>query len=66
MTPLLFFDSNAENTDQQDGGFQVCFFFIKKKKANIFQSYLHDMLFPLFWKRRNTPGNPGVKNTPDS
>lgn len=36
MTPLLFFDSNAENTDQQDGGFQVCFFLLKKKKSKHF------------------------------
>lgn len=26
------------------------------RKANIFQEYLHDVLFPLFWERRNTLG----------
>lgn len=51
MKALLFFDSNAENSHQQDGVFLK-----KKKKANIFQEYLHDMLFPLFWERRSTPG----------
>lgn len=53
MIALLFFDSNAENSHQQDGGLLKKR--KKKKKANIFEEYLHDMLFPLFWERRRTP-----------